>query len=85
VKLEATLHNRGLEVTSDSNDRYQATFYRSGQLVGAVSWGIGFGAGLRVVRLAVPTQAAAAGYDEIGIAALYGDGAYSIGHVVPVD
>ena len=75
-------HHRVLDVASDSGDRYRATFYLRGAAVGALSWGIIEDPGLRRLRPRVPRDAVRAGYDEVGIAALYGDGSYSVGHVM---
>jgi len=82
LTLENVAHHRVLDVTTDSGDRYRATFYLRGAAVGALGWGIIEENGLRRLRLDVPREAVRAGYDEIGIAALYGDGSYSVGHVI---
>ena len=82
LTLQGIAHHRVLDVASDSGDRYRATFYLRGAAVGALSWGIIEDPGLRRLRPRVPRDAVRAGYDEVGIAALYGDGSYSVGHVM---
>ncbi len=75
-----------IEVSADHNDRYAVVFRREGRDVGRLAWGVFEGAdGLRVVQRRVPLSAIAAGYDTLAIRPLYGDGKYSVGHVLLID
>jgi hypothetical protein len=70
-----------IEVSVDNNDRYAVTAYKDGFVVGR-----GYvartddGPGLRVATMNLVGDVTG-GYDSIGVLPLYGDGAYSLGHL----
>ncbi len=75
-----------IDVAVDHNDRYDITFMKGTQDVGALSIAPRpKGSGLFVHRLAVPSAAAAAGYDALVVVPSDGDGIYSIGHLFLVE
>jgi hypothetical protein len=83
VRLGGRRHARRVHVSVDHNDRYRLLFYRSGQLqaYADVAPALDTPAGLQSTELEVP-RAARAGFDVIGVQPLYGDGGYSIGHLI---
>jgi hypothetical protein len=86
VDLGVERHAKSIEVSADHNDRYEVVFRRGGRDVGRVAWGVLEGGdGLRAVQQRVPAAAVAAGYDTLAIRPLYGDGKYSVGHVLVLD
>jgi hypothetical protein len=85
VTLGKLAHQRAVEVSGDPRDRYQLTFYRHGQPVGVTTWSTFADRAMRNVTLKAPPAAVSAGYDELGLSALYGDGGYGIGHVKLID
>jgi hypothetical protein len=70
-----------VEVSLDDNDRYRVTFYRDDVAVSHVDVPRQQRGGMRVATINVPTAAAAAGYDAIGVLPLYGDRFYALGHL----
>jgi hypothetical protein len=84
LAFDAVQTARAIELSVDNNDRYRVTFYRDGIARGHIDAPRADGdPGLRVVRLAVPEEAAH-GYDTVGVWPLYGDGSYALGHLRPV-
>jgi hypothetical protein len=76
---------RQVSLSVDHNDRYRLLFYRSGQLraYADVPPAQGSAPGLQTARIDVP-EPAQTGIDAIGVQPLYGDGGYSLGHLVLV-
>ena len=70
-----------VEVSTDSNDRYDMTFYRGSAVVGQIAWGFEGGMGMHTVQREVPASAIDGGYDSVVVRPLYGDSSYSIGHL----
>jgi hypothetical protein len=86
VDLGGERRSPSIEVSADHNDRYEMVFYRGGENVGRIAWGIIEGPdGLKNTQHDVPASAQTAGYDALGIRPLYGDGKYSVGHVRLID
>lgn len=83
VRLGGRRRARQIHVSVDHNDRYRLLFYRSGQLqaYADIAPAPDSPAGLRSTAVDVP-KAASAGFDAIGVQPLYGDGGYSIGHLI---
>jgi len=74
-----------VEVSIDDNDAYRLTWYRAGRALGHVDLPREPATpGLRVA-LALTPAAARAGYDAVGVFPLFGDGAYALGHLRPLD
>jgi hypothetical protein len=83
IDLQGLRRSGHVEVSSDHNDRYEMVFLNRGASVGRLAWGAFEGAGgLRVLRLEVPARAQDAGYDTLAVRPLYGDGQYSVGHLL---
>jgi hypothetical protein len=74
---------RHLSLSVDHNDRYRVLFYRGGQLraYADVPPAQGTTPGLQTARIDVPAPARA-GIDAVGVQPLYGDGGYSLGHLI---
>jgi hypothetical protein len=83
LRFGARSRARQVNLSVDHNDRYRLLFYRSGQLRAFtdVAPALGIPNGLQNTTLEVPA-AARSGFDAIGVQPLYGDGAYSIGHLM---
>jgi hypothetical protein len=76
----SSVRNAGrLEISLDHNDRYRLIYYRGERLLGHadVAPDRRVGSGLQRVWLDAP-----AGFDALGVLPLYGDGSYSLGHVL---
>ncbi|HEX4404861.1 MAG TPA: hypothetical protein VH560_08540 [Polyangia bacterium] len=70
------------ELSLDNNDRYRIVFYAAGRALADVDIDPRPTApGIRIETRPVPAAAFAAGFDAIGVRPLYGDGAYSLGHL----
>jgi hypothetical protein len=75
-----TQRARTLEITLDHNDAYALRFMRHGREVGAVVISPRPSRGMRRETLSVP-ETARAGFDQVVLFPLYGDGRYSVGSV----
>ncbi len=75
---------RKLELSTDSNDTYQVAFYRNGAALAVSTVPSARSTGMRTNVINIPKEARGQ-FDEVGVTPLYGDGAYSLGHlrVVP--
>lgn len=83
VKTGRTGNLRSVYVAVDRNDRYRLRFYRDGRIVGHSDIELMFaGKGMRATRAVVPPDARH-DPDAIGIVPLFGDGNYSVGHLIP--
>jgi hypothetical protein len=83
IDLDGVRHDSSIDISTDGNDRYEAVFGRAGVPVGRLAWGVFEGPmGMRGQRLDVPASAVQSGYDALTIRPLYGDGRYSMGHVL---
>ncbi|MFT3922342.1 MAG: hypothetical protein QM778_07390 [Myxococcales bacterium] len=70
-----------LSLSTDHNDAYRVTFYKNGAALWVADLPLRRGgAGLLHRRVAIGS--AARGFDTLGIQPLYGDGRYSVGHVL---
>ncbi|HVJ17692.1 MAG TPA: hypothetical protein VM686_19860 [Polyangiaceae bacterium] len=78
--FHAPQSTKSVEVSVDSNDRYLVTFYRNETLLARTEVPVRNVSGMRVERLTVP--AVASGFDAVGVLPLYGDGSYSLGHLL---
>lgn len=85
VVLDTPSRARHLRVSADRADRYEATFARNGAPLATVAWGPFRGAKLLETTLDVPPAALAAGFDQVQIRPLFGDGRYSVGRVLLAD
>lgn len=83
IDLGGVVHSAAVEISTDGNDRYELGFHRGVSEVGRLAWGVFEGPmGMRVMHLAVPPSAVDQGYDTLTLRPLYGDGSYSVGHVL---
>jgi hypothetical protein len=83
LAFPALEHATGLEVSLDNNDRYELVFYRGDAAVARANVDPHPTApGLRVEQIAIPPVASTGGFDAVGVRPLYGDGSYSLGHLV---
>ena len=83
IQLDRLEHASSVEISTDANDRYEMVFYRAGVALGRLAWGVfELRPGMRAQHLDVPAPVARAGFDAITIRPLYGDGHYSLGHVL---
>jgi hypothetical protein len=83
LALPALAHAPALELSVDNNDRYELLFYRGDTAVARANVDPHPTApGLRVAEVQVPAAAVAGGFDAVGVRPLYGDGRYSLGHLV---
>jgi hypothetical protein len=84
LKFEAPRRAKRLQISVDHNDRYRLLFYRGATLRAHVDIppALGIPTGLQSTTVDIPA-AARSGFDAIGIQPLYGDGGYSLGHVLP--
>lgn len=89
VSFERPVKASRLELSLDHNDRYQITFYRSGEPIAHVRAGVAHAdvntlfvqRGLIRETVDVPPSARSTDFDEVGIWPQYGDGWYGFGHV----
>jgi hypothetical protein len=72
-----------VEVTLDNNDAYRLTWYRAGRPLGHADLPRDETTGGMRLALVDAPPAAREGYDTIGVLPLFGDGAYSLGHLRP--
>lgn len=83
IGLDAVWRSTSIDVSTDSNDRYEIVFYRAGVNVGRLAWGLFEGErGMRRQHMPVPASAVEAGFDTLTVRPLYGDGNYSLGHLL---
>jgi hypothetical protein len=78
VDLSRSRSDRIVRLGVDHNDWYRLSFYRSGEPIDYVDVAPGGGDGIRMRHANVPTAAREAGYDEVGVMPLYGDGRYAL-------
>jgi hypothetical protein len=83
IRIPGRRRARHVNLSVDHNDRYRVLFYRGGQLQGSadVPPAAGIPTGLQTARISVPPLART-GIDAIGVQPLYGDGGYSLGHLI---
>jgi hypothetical protein len=82
LEFDGVTEGRSLELSTDTNDWYEVTFYRRGSALGRAQVERRTGShGMRTSTLRPPT-AARSGYDAVGVLPLFGDGRYSLGHVL---
>lgn len=76
-------HARGIELSLDSNDDYELAYRREGETIATqrVPARRLPSGGLANHVVAVPKAAAQAGFDEVRIHAVRGDGQYAVGHI----
>jgi hypothetical protein len=81
VELPLLSRSRFVEISVDSNDRYDVLFARGSQVEGAAVIQKSMKGGISIERVAVPPVAVGTGFDRIEIVPVEGDGYYSVGHV----
>jgi hypothetical protein len=83
IRLGGRRRARQVHLSVDHNDRYRVLFYRSGELRAFtdIPPALNTPAGLQSTVIDVP-KPARTGFDAIGVQPLYGDGGYSIGHLI---
>lgn len=82
VTFPERVHAKSLDVSLDCNDDYILVFLRDGREHGAVTAGPVPGPGLIARRIVVPREASA-GFDEVYLRPVRGDGKYAVGHLIP--
>ncbi len=81
VELPVLMKARTVELSVDSNDRYQLLFARGSQVDAVAIVEKSNKGGLSVERVAVPDLAVRNGFDRIEIVPLEGDNYFSVGHL----
>jgi hypothetical protein len=81
VELPALSKARAVELSVDSNDRYNVLFARGSQVEGSATIQKSMKGGLSIERIAVPEVAIGTGFDRIEIVPVEGDGYFSVGHL----
>ena len=83
IRLGGRRRARQVHLSVDHNDRYRVLFYRGGELRAFtdIPPALNTPAGLQSTVIDVP-KPARTGFDAIGVQPLYGDGGYSIGHLI---
>lgn len=86
IELGTAWRSPALELSLDNNDKYRIGVARGDKVVYAAEVGpTAGGSGLVPYTVHLPAAIAAAGYDRVLVLPLEGDGAYSLGHVLPSD
>ncbi len=87
VQLDALTHSGQISMSLDAQDRYQVSFRANGEELADLDIQAPTGSepGLSAFQVAVPAAAVQAGFDQIRILPLTGDGQYNLGflHLAP--
>lgn len=82
VELPRVYKEKKIEIAVDNNDAYLVTFLLNEKKVGSFLVDrLPKGHGLRMANVPVSKEASGTGFDAVKIAAVEGDGAYSLGHL----
>lgn len=82
VKMGEVSHAAQINLSTDSNDRYQVVFSKGRKVLGVKIIPQRYVGGLSSYTLVVPEQTVTVGFDTITLVPISGDGFYSLGHVV---
>lgn len=86
IDLGSVRHTGKYEISVDYNDTYQLQYRNNGTVIASdtIPPQKREGGEICVVDVTVPSQARQRGFNEILITPVHGDGAYSVGHIVPL-
>lgn len=83
IQLEELSFSNQIDITLDNNDDYLVLYLCAGKEIASQTIsGLNKNAGLTHYILAIPLHASQGGFDKIQIYPLYGDGSYTIGHLL---